>query len=742
MTPRPACQWRTSVRYWQGAEWRSPCPSRWLDALRGDALRGDVQLERLVDRARPTALARERVLPVADALLPLVPGGLVRGISVQIDGSRDGIGSTSLALALLAGPSAAGSWTAAVGVPTLGLAAAAGFGVDLGRLVLVAPPPAGEWGTVVATLLDAFDVVVARPPEPGRVRPGDARRLAARARERGSVLVRLAGRSCWPEAADLCLTVTATSWEGLGQGDGHLRARRAVVEATGRRGHDRPRRAELLLPGPGGVLATAPPMAAAPPMADCAALPRPICMMTAVRTLVLHVDDWPVVAAGAAPDEPAAVMFANRVVAATPAARADGVEVGMRRRESQGRCPELAILDHDPGRDARSFEPVVAALAERIAPRIEVVTPGHLAFATRGPSRYFGGDAALAQLAAELAGGVLGRRAEPGVGIADGPFAALLAARASGTARAVGVVAPLGSPGFLAPQPVDALALAGVDRRVARRVPPAGPAHPRRRGRPRSRRRRRSVRGRRHRRPSPGLRARRAPAGHGGAPDRPRRPRRARSAGRAGGDRRLRRPGPGRRAGSPARCRRSRLHPPPHRRRDRARRAPRAPVAGRRRRRCRRTHRRCHRRPRPLAARGLDHGTGGTSSTPTAGICLLELVPDEVVAATGRQLGFWGGTAGADERAVRAVARVAGLLGLEAVTVPEWRGGRSPAEQVVLVPAAAVDLVADRPSARPPPPAPPPFAPPPFAPRPAATRVHRRGPVPSRHRRRPSFPAR
>lgn len=227
------------------------------------------QLERLAaaaDRARPTALARERVLPVAEPLLPLVPGGLTRGTAVQVSGSTgvggtSGVGSTSLALALLAGPSAAGSWAAAVGVPTLGLAAAAGFGVDLGRLVLVAPPPARGWGTVVATLLDAFDVVLARPPLDGRVGAGDARRLAARARERGSVLIRLAGEQRWPEAADLSLAVTDTTWEGLGQGHGHLRARRAVVEATGRRGHDRPRRTELWLPGPGGVLATATPLA-------------------------------------------------------------------------------------------------------------------------------------------------------------------------------------------------------------------------------------------------------------------------------------------------------------------------------------------------------------------------------------------------------------------------------------------------------------------------------------------------
>jgi hypothetical protein len=197
---------------------------------------------------------------VAEALTTLLPGGLVRGTSVQVSGLVDGLGTTSLALALLAGPSASGSWTSAVGVPTLGLAAAEGFGVDLGRLVLVAPPPPGEWATVVATLLDAFEVVVARPPA-GRVRPADARRLAARARERGSVLVRLGASSPWVEAADVSLTVVATSWEGLGRGHGHLRARRATVEAGGRRSFDRARRAELWLPGPGGVLAPAPPLA-------------------------------------------------------------------------------------------------------------------------------------------------------------------------------------------------------------------------------------------------------------------------------------------------------------------------------------------------------------------------------------------------------------------------------------------------------------------------------------------------
>lgn len=208
--------------------------------------------------ARPVTTADERALPVADALQPLLPAGLRRGSSLQVTGARDGLGSTSLALAVLAGPSGAGSWAGTVGVPSLGLAAAAGFGVDLDRLVLV--PDAGEpggptWATTVATLLDAVDVVAVRPPR--RVPLGELRRLIARARERGSVLVRLGAPSDWPESADATLRVVATAWEGLGQGHGHLRARRAEVEASGRRGLDRPRCATLWLPGPGGTLGLA-----------------------------------------------------------------------------------------------------------------------------------------------------------------------------------------------------------------------------------------------------------------------------------------------------------------------------------------------------------------------------------------------------------------------------------------------------------------------------------------------------
>ena len=117
--------------------------------------------------------------------------------------------------------------------------------------------------------------------------------------------------------------------------------------------------------------------------------------MSATRTLVVHMPDWPVVAAGVSVAESAVVVRANRVLAASPVAREAGVVTGLRRREAQRRCPHVQVIDHDPGRDARAFEAVAAAL-DAVTPRVEVTRPGTLAFATRGRSRYFGGDDALA----------------------------------------------------------------------------------------------------------------------------------------------------------------------------------------------------------------------------------------------------------------------------------------------------------------------------------------------------------
>src|SRR5688500_18731650 len=144
------------------------------------------------------------VLSPLDALFPR--GALSRGTVVAVEGS------VWLALALAAGASAAGSWCAVVGLPSLGAAAAAEAGIDLERLVLV-PSPGAQWATTVAALLDGFDVVLARPT--AQVKAGEARRLAARARERRAVIVALGS---WPDTVDTRIRVVESEFAGLHAG--------------------------------------------------------------------------------------------------------------------------------------------------------------------------------------------------------------------------------------------------------------------------------------------------------------------------------------------------------------------------------------------------------------------------------------------------------------------------------------------------------------------------------------------
>jgi hypothetical protein len=215
----------------------------------------------LAERVRPIDLARDKRLPVLEPLEVLLPGsGLRRGTTAAVDARPGVAGATSLALALAAGASQAGSWVAAVGLGSLGLVAAAELGVAFERLALVADPgrERAGWASVVAALVDGFDVVLVAAD--CRLRAGDARRLAARVRERGAVLVTVGGELPG-ERSPLRLTVTSSWWEGLGEGWGHLRGRRVTVEAAGRGEASRGRRAELWLPGSDGTVATVEPVA-------------------------------------------------------------------------------------------------------------------------------------------------------------------------------------------------------------------------------------------------------------------------------------------------------------------------------------------------------------------------------------------------------------------------------------------------------------------------------------------------
>ncbi|HEX7267987.1 MAG TPA: hypothetical protein VF256_11240 [Streptosporangiaceae bacterium] len=182
-------------------------------------------------------------LPVLPALRGLLPGGLQCGTVVAV--GHWGL----LCLAVAAGASAAGAWCAAVGLPQLGVAAAADAGLDPGRLLLIPDPGAG-WPQVVASLIDGCELVLLRPP--GRPSAQVRTRLAATLRRRGGVLVVAGG---W-DGAQARLLVVRQEWAGIGTGHGRLRARRVQVAADGRGAAARLRTRWLWLPGPDGSVGT------------------------------------------------------------------------------------------------------------------------------------------------------------------------------------------------------------------------------------------------------------------------------------------------------------------------------------------------------------------------------------------------------------------------------------------------------------------------------------------------------
>ncbi|MBM7770207.1 hypothetical protein JOD54_000411 [Actinokineospora baliensis] len=195
-------------------------------------------------RVEPGTLAGPRVLPVHPELADLFPwGGLRRGGTVSVQGS------SGLLLALLAEASSQGAWTAVVGMPDLGVLAAAEMGMAVERTALV-PRPGGELAAVVAALLDGFDLVAVAA---NRIGDPLARKLSARARNRGAALVAVGS---WP-GAEVELSVARGRWSGLGVGHGHLSSHRVEVRARGRGAAARPRRTTFTLRG--GTPLTPPP---------------------------------------------------------------------------------------------------------------------------------------------------------------------------------------------------------------------------------------------------------------------------------------------------------------------------------------------------------------------------------------------------------------------------------------------------------------------------------------------------
>jgi protein ImuB len=396
------------------------------------------------------------------------------------------------------------------------------------------------------------------------------------------------------------------------------------------------------------------------------------------RMLAVWCPDWPVTAASAAarlaPHQPVAVVEANRVVACSALARAEGVRRGMRRRDAQGRCPELVVFPDDPVRDARLFEPVAAAV-EELAVGVEIIRPGVVAVPARGPASYFKGEEQAAERLIDQVADRTG--AECQVGIADGLFTAILAAR-----RGI-IVPPEQSPDFLKPLSVRELHrpaeghhradLVDLLRRLGLRTLGAFAELPEKDVSARfgadAVLAHRLARGQQHRPP-----ARRRPPPELNVTEQLDPPVERVDAAAFVARTLAERLHAGLAAHGLA-CTRLGINATTANGEERTR---------------------VWRAAEPLTPTGiadrvrwqLDGWLSGTDQRPSAGITTLRLEPVEVVEGATLQLDLWRGEgrAEADERAARAMVHVQGLLGPDAVVTPVLGGGRDPSEEVRLVP--------------------------------------------------------
>lgn len=203
---------------------------------------------------------RERVnqMQGRPAAQPVATHPAFAGLLQLQTGASYSVDSASLALALMAGPSADGAWCAIVGAAELGLEAAAAAGVELRRTILV-PAPGEAWLEVTAALVDVVGVVMLSPPTAPSAK--DAARIGARLRQRGGVLI---AQGEWPRS-EARISMRDVEWVGLGRGHGHLQARRATIEV--RRGTSPARAGQLWFPDASQVIRrveTAPAAAEAP----------------------------------------------------------------------------------------------------------------------------------------------------------------------------------------------------------------------------------------------------------------------------------------------------------------------------------------------------------------------------------------------------------------------------------------------------------------------------------------------
>lgn len=406
------------------------------------------------------------------------------------------------------------------------------------------------------------------------------------------------------------------------------------------------------------------------------------------RALVVACPDWSAQAAVLDRGERGlvgdvlAVVAGQRVMARTHGAAVEGIAVGMRKREAQAIFPGVIVEEANPQRDRATFEPLVRSVCE-VSPLVEVAEPGLVLLATRGPSRYFGGDEPLARRIQHLVGEVTQGRINFGVGIADGRLAATVAAHRAARRNAPIVVEEGRSAAMLADLGVVVLGqYAGVDPQTISLLQRLGLRHL---GdlvaiRETTLVARFGPLGEQLHRLARGL-DRHPPIVIAPPPIRLTTHRSDEPVEDVGVVVNL--------ARSLAEELVTHLHA-------HALQCVRIHVSlvcdhGE-------TSERLWYQPEGLTAVAIAERVRWqmeafvASRIPTSGVVAIKLDPVDLQPANGRQLGLWGARSQADEDAHKAVAELTAALGAHAVKVPLWRGGRDPAEVFELTPASLVDL--------------------------------------------------
>ena len=160
--------------------------------MRASTTRAPSDTQNRLNRARLALRLAEERTGLRDSTALTVQRALPAALSAwQGSGVLTLQGSTTVLLAALALRQGATGWCGVIGGDELGWCAATEVGLDLNRVLTVPTSLLDDASTptVTAALLDGVDVLLIGAPVAERLRPQHRRRLLARARERGRLIL-------------------------------------------------------------------------------------------------------------------------------------------------------------------------------------------------------------------------------------------------------------------------------------------------------------------------------------------------------------------------------------------------------------------------------------------------------------------------------------------------------------------------------------------------------------------------